>query len=185
MKKSVLFLFIVSCVFIIKSTSVKADDIAEFQTQATIINNAGAKTYEINNSGGSSYNTDDANYNLPSVSATSTIPYGSVIYGDSISSAHIAKKEVVVDSETNESQEIYLYTIKYNNTKYLVSSSDVSQFKLIDTEIVENQVTTDDNTQTEDNNPKTGMTEVVVTWVVAGLSLTFTIYYFIRYTKFA
>ena len=182
MRKAILFLFIFCGVFIIIKTKVLADDVPEFLTQATISNTSGANAYQIITDEGTTETDDetDTNSNLPHARVVTTIPYNTVIYGDSVSTAPIAER-VIVDND-GLSEEMSLYMVKYNNTKYLVPTGDVSQFKLLAKDITQDIVP--DNTQTnEENNPKTGMMNVVLTWVLAGLSITFSFYYFLKYIK--
>lgn len=196
MKKNILLVLAFISFLLFSNEMVFADDIVpEFETQATILNTNGAKAYQIIANEVTSSETDIngdsvsniVEDNLPYVSVVTTIPYNAVVYGDSVSSAPIAMSALIDENGSGEIQRLSLYVVKYNNEKYLVSTGDVSMFKLNDT-VIEEDTSTNNNSSSnnqvnEETNPKTGMMGVVATWVIAGLSITFSFYYFLRYTR--
>ena len=215
MKKIAAFIFAFCTFFVINNKIVLAEDmISEFQTVATITNTAGAIAYEVigsttlddsngddgynnNDDYGDSYgdtDTGDDNYNnygttqsISKVSAVTTIPYEAFVYGDSVSTAPLAQTVLIVNEDGTDGQRVSMYSIKYNDTKYMVATSDVSKFKLIDAPIEEPEPVAEQPNPNEnvDNNATTGTVEVVITWIVAAISISLSFYYFIRYTRLA
>ena len=193
------------------------DTVLEFQTVATITNSEGATAYEvvgsttIDGSTGNDYNNNnnDDNYGdygdsygdegtnnnnsygttqtIPKVSAVATIPYNAVVYGDSVSFAPIAQTVLIVNQDGTDGQRVSMYSIKYNDSKLLIATNDVSKFKLIDAPIEEQEPAESqpDPTANVDNNATTGTVEVIITWIVAAISISLSFYYFIRYTRLA